>query len=143
MSWEKLTERHNLDLPSQRNTDFNLFDKFIEANEIVDCRKSITYAEFEKFLQSGRDAGKIVKNECPPLGFHGHGYFYRSKTGDICYIYHPYTLEKILEPELKQWTKERDLKAVIYDKIYSWYNPNSTLLVVITLKNVNIKVFSR
>jgi hypothetical protein len=46
-------------------------------------------------------------------------------------VFHPYQIDK---SELLKWCNDRNLSCIIKDRKFSWYNPNSTLLVEIRRK---------
>ncbi len=141
MSWEKVNFNNFSWYYHTKESNLELFKKFIIENDIVSFRKSKTYTSFKRFLETGRDAGKYPVNDMLEYPYKDHDYYFKTKHGKVIYISQPYSDYESTKKEYDNFSNNLDIKCVVYDSNFSWYSPGHSLLVIVTLNDINVKVF--
>ena len=137
-NWIKLKKGKYDWMYSNQHTDFELLQKFIDENGFVSVTNGRAGTTFKWYLQHGKDVGRYDLDDHPPGD--DHGYFFKYPSGECVYAYHPYADIAELAPQVKRWADGLKVKAAVYSGAYSWYYPNESLLVVVSLPDRNIKV---
>lgn len=143
MSWKRInTKNFSWYYHDKDSTDLDLFKQFIQDNEIESCRKGKSLAPFKKFLETGRDVGKLFVNDMLKYPYGDHDYFFRKKDKSIIYVSQPYLFVDIdtAKQEIYNWANNLGVKSQVFDSSYSWYSLNSSILIIISLSNVDVIV---
>lgn len=136
MGWIKITKNNIDKLPVFcLYSDRAIHKKFIEENHIVAYKKEIgRHSTIKNFFEND---GKVAGHNYDPLSAYGapfdHYCFYRTKTGEILLVMHPYQLLKDGESNLSRLF-DNDFEIQILESTKSWYNPGNTLMIVVRLK---------
>ena len=136
MGWIKITKNNIDKLPVFcPHSDRAIYKKFIEENYIVAYKKEIgRYSTIKNFFEND---GKVEGHNYSPLSAYGapfdHYCFYRTKTGEILLVMHPYQLLKDGESNLSSLF-DNDFEIRILESTKSWYYPGNTLMIVVRLK---------
>lgn len=143
--WETITSEKIRCLYHGSNSDFEMLEQFIKVNGFNKLHLFSVTPDIKAVLKSGGfhrslcDKWGVRDEDIPPYKDHA-AYFKNTKDKVCCLTYNPYYPADKIRLEVEQWATERGLKATVYDAKYSWYYPNSTCFVIISLPDVEIKL---
>lgn len=123
-------------------SDFTMLEAFLKANNFDRMHTWGGGDQVETVLKSGTFASskrRFVDEKNPPYIDHAK-YFKSTVTGICCLTYNPYYDADHIKPEVIAWATSLGLKAEVYDSSKSWYYPDSTCFVVISLNGIEIKL---
>jgi hypothetical protein len=135
--WYKVTRNTEKEIHESSTKNPEMLRKFFDSNHIEKWTRVGNNQDWVKFLSTGRntaDQKNVNKSEMP---YKDHARAYKTKSGDVCYISQPYQNVETVYSELKEWAEERNLEVDIYDASRSWYNTDSTIVIVLHLPGVS------
>lgn len=137
-NWVKLNKGKYDWLNKHDHMDLILLQRFIDENGFVSVSTCRDLTTMKWFLKNGKDVGKYRINDRPPQD--DHGYYFKYKSGECAYVYQPYADIAVLDVEVKEYADKLGLSGVVYDSRHSWYYPNNSLVVVVSLPHQSVVV---
>lgn len=139
--WQYITSKNIKCLYHCVNSDFETLEQFINANKFNMIHYFTNTQDIKTILTTGKSnksSWNITEEEPPRID---HAIYFKNSSNKICCLtYNSYYPADKVRQEVEQWAAERELKATVYDAKYSWYAPNSTCFVVISLPDVTVKL---
>jgi hypothetical protein len=122
-------------------TDINMLNEFIKLNNFTKyisfCNES---RSLKRLFETGIDTyEKNNTYELPPKLDHSF-IFKNTRDGICCLVYQPYFEDTDIRAEVKDWANKHELKASVYSSKYSFYYPHATCVVIISLKDIDIRI---
>ena len=123
-------------------TNYDMFSLFLKKYEIDKYFKNtkIYCKSISNFFKSGRQLGKTEQDVRAVFdGLIDHCMFYKTKNNKIILTSHIYNLTP--EQAKQKFTDNGnnvEFDIEVFDSKESWYNPNETTLVLISLKEKQI-----
>lgn len=133
MSWRPIQEYINYRFAPYRGSQSSraLFDEWAADKDIVRFSTAMNRADWPRILQTGRRTElpyDMPQDDPPEID---HAAVFKSRTGKCWLTYQPYSVADALRPLVLAWARTHGLRAAVYDKDRSWYNPGGTCLVVV------------
>ena len=141
MAWTKIKRNDLISVMRHQEGkyDVELFRKFVVDNDLQYALSDIGFGTTIKrfFENGGIQAGKsdLSVKSIPKMD---HYYFYRNSKKEIYLTSNSHSSYESISKDLEQWN-DGSFNINIVDSSKSWYWPNETVLIVITLKGVNVK----
>lgn len=133
MSWYPIQKYIEACRNAQQPGDITLFDKWSSEKGIDRYTYLGPNVQWLKLVQTGVMRYPLYfDNDAPPN--YDHTVAFKNIKEKKCWIvYQPYYSKSEIEPEVVAWATAHGLAAQVLDTSESWYSPNSTCVVIISL----------